>query len=164
MSTCKFLFIGVINSNLSTNISWSFITYRWQLIKSSKSPVNKGFFANNSFQLVMTYYFVLTLSESIIRAKSRAKIIKNLRFSLGKRTVAMWIYKWIEELSWRYPNYLQSHCRQKTDWFSLLLHLQRADFRTAVRESTFILIKSLVMLPRLCYNIKCNLFIEKGKS
>jgi len=29
------------------------------------------------------------LSESIIRAKSRAKIIKNLRFSLGKRTVVM---------------------------------------------------------------------------
>ena len=119
----KIEFVRAINSNLSTNISWSFITYRWQLIKSSKSPVNKGFFANNSFQLVMTYYFVLTLSESIIRAKSRAKIIKNLRFSLGKRTVAMWIYKWIEELSWRYPNYLQSHCRQKTDWFSLLLHL-----------------------------------------
>lgn len=42
--------------------------------------------------------------------------------------------------------------------------LQSADFRTAVRESVFILIKSLVMLPRLCYNIKYNFFIEKGKS
>lgn len=39
--------------------------------------------------------------------------------------------------------------------------LQRADFRTAVRESVFILIKSLVMLPRLCYNIKCNFLWRK---
>jgi len=31
----------------------------------------------------MTYYFALTLPESIIRAKSRARIIKILRFILG---------------------------------------------------------------------------------
>jgi len=59
------------------------------LINSSKSLENKGFFANNSFQFVMTCYFVLPFPESIVRAKPRAKIIKNLRFSLGKRTVAM---------------------------------------------------------------------------
>ena len=48
------------------------------LTKFSKSPVNKGFFANNLFQIVMTYYFVLTLPESIIRAKLRERIIEFL--------------------------------------------------------------------------------------
>ena len=49
------------------------------LIKSSNNPVNKGFYANNLFQLVMTHYLLFPLSESIIRAKSRARIIKFLR-------------------------------------------------------------------------------------
>ena len=54
------------------------MAYCWALIKSSKSLANKGFFANNLFQLVMTYYFVLPLPERIIRAKLRARIIKIL--------------------------------------------------------------------------------------
>ena len=53
------------------------------LIKLTKSLENKGLFANNSFQLVMTYYFVLPLPKSIIRAKSRAKIIRILVYDLG---------------------------------------------------------------------------------
>ena len=51
------------------------MAYYWALIKSSKSLANKGFYANNSFQFVMTYYFVLPMPESIIRAKLRAKFI-----------------------------------------------------------------------------------------
>ena len=77
------------NSDLKTNISQIIIAYYWALIKSSKSTANKGFFANNLFQFVMTYYFVFPLPESIIRAKLRERIIKILCFSLGKRSVAM---------------------------------------------------------------------------
>ena len=77
------------NPDLKTNISQIIIAYYWALIKFSKSPANKGFFANNLFQFVMTYYFVFPLPESIIRAKLRERIIKILSFSLGKRTVAM---------------------------------------------------------------------------
>ena len=73
-----YIIMSHINRNLTTNISWIIIPYRWLLIKLSKSLVNKGFFTNNSFQFVMTYYFVLTLPESIIRAKSRARIIRIL--------------------------------------------------------------------------------------
>lgn len=54
------------------------MAYCWSLIKSSKSTANKGFFANNLFQLVMTYYFLFSLPESIIRAKLRVRIIKIL--------------------------------------------------------------------------------------
>ena len=60
------------------------MAYCWALIKFSKSPVNKGFYANDSFQFVMTYYFVLPMPESIIRAKLRERIIKILSFSLEK--------------------------------------------------------------------------------
>lgn len=68
----------IINRNLKTNISQIIIAYYWALIKFSKSLANKGFFANNLFQLVMTYYFLFPLPESIIRAKLRERIIKIL--------------------------------------------------------------------------------------
>ena len=59
------------------------------LRKVKKTVENKGVFANNSFHPIIMSYTVLPSLGEIIRAKSRARIIKILCFRFGKRTVAM---------------------------------------------------------------------------
>ena len=76
------------NFNLNSKIFWDVIGCSKHIVKCSKTVVNKGFSANNSFHPIRRCYAVLPLLWEVLRAKSRARIIKILCFDFGKRTVA----------------------------------------------------------------------------
>ncbi len=78
-----------INKNLNSMVFKDIVGCFQNEVKRSKTDENKGFSANNSFHPIVRCYAVLPLSRKIVRAKSRARIIKILVFRFGERTVAM---------------------------------------------------------------------------